>query len=229
MCKTFIPPTARSINCLRVGNEVSRVVCPSLNRKLCFWKKCFVRKRKTDEIVYMTFKWSESLYFSRVFCVGGWVLPLLSVSTPFSLFSRLLLFMKCLWFWNSAWQVRPFCSSRCCADYNRVIQLCATCHTDISKSSISFSSPVGSDKTFKDFCSQGCFKKYEDLLSTDVEIIRVEPGKTKKMGKCNVCQKVSVQGSGCDGCWYLYFGVIRGYIILKFYFRKFYVSRLSNV
>ena len=75
------------------------------------------------------------------------------------------------------------------------MRLCTFCQRDLSTASDSFSAPVGSEGSFKDFCSQPCMKKYEDLLSTDVEIIRVEPGKPRGVNKCSVCQKVRVH------CW----------------------------
>lgn len=96
---------------------------------------------------------------------------------------------------NFTLQVRPFCSSRCYADYKLRMRLCTFCQRDLSTASDSFSAPVGSEGSFKDFCSQPCMKKYEDLLSTDVEIIRVEPGKPRGVNKCSVCQKVRVH------CW----------------------------
>lgn len=73
------------------------------------------------------------------------------------------------------------------------MRLCAFCQKDLSSASDSFSAPVGSDGAFKDFCSQGCMKKYEDLLNSDVEIIRVEQGKARPSNKCSVCQKVSYE------------------------------------
>jgi hypothetical protein len=71
------------------------------------------------------------------------------------------------------------------------MRLCTFCQKDLSTTSDSFSAPVGSDSSFKDFCTQVCMKKYEDALSTDVEILRVEPGKSSETNACSVCQKVS--------------------------------------
>lgn len=87
--------------------------------------------------------------------------------------------------------MRPFCSNRCYADYKLRMRLCAFCQKDLATATDSFSAPVGSEGSFKDFCSQPCMKKYEDLLNTDVEIIRVEGGKPRGINKCSVCQKVS--------------------------------------
>ncbi|XP_070190114.1 zinc finger MYM-type protein 2-like [Littorina saxatilis] len=89
-------------------------------------------------------------------------------------------------------EVRPFCSNRCYADYKLRMRLCAFCQKDLATATDSFSAPVGSEGSFKDFCSQPCMKKYEDLLNTDVEIIRVEGGKPRGINKCSVCQKNEV-------------------------------------
>lgn len=87
-------------------------------------------------------------------------------------------------------QVRPFCSNRCYSDYKQRMRLCSFCQKDLA-SADSFSAPVGSEGAFRDFCSQACMKKYEDSLSNDVEIIRVEQGKPQPTSKCSVCQKVN--------------------------------------
>ncbi|KAL8613655.1 hypothetical protein ACOMHN_029747 [Nucella lapillus] len=90
-------------------------------------------------------------------------------------------------------QMRPFCSNRCYADFKLRLRLCTQCQKDASSASDAFfSAPVGSDGSFKDFCSQVCMKKFEELLNTDVEIIRVEAGKPRSVNKCSVCQKKEI-------------------------------------
>lgn len=88
-------------------------------------------------------------------------------------------------------EVRPFCSSRCFNDYKQRMRLCAFCQKDLQGAKDSFSAPVGSEGAFRDFCTQACMKKYEDLLQSDVEIIRVEKGKAQQ-NTCSVCQKMEL-------------------------------------
>ncbi|KAK7493034.1 hypothetical protein BaRGS_00015764 [Batillaria attramentaria] len=88
-------------------------------------------------------------------------------------------------------EVRPFCSSRCYNDYKQRMRLCSFCQKDLGSAKDSFSAPVGSEGAFRDFCTQACMKKFEDLLSNDVEIIRVEQSKTQR-NKCSVCQKTEL-------------------------------------
>ncbi|XP_076444640.1 uncharacterized protein LOC143282766 isoform X2 [Babylonia areolata] len=90
-------------------------------------------------------------------------------------------------------QMKPFCSNRCHVDYKLRLRLCTQCQKDAASAPDSFfSAPVGSDGTFKDFCSQACMKKFEEVLNIDVEILRVEPGKPITVNKCSVCHKKEI-------------------------------------
>ena len=69
-------------------------------------------------------------------------------------------------------EVKQFCTNLCYIEFKKRQKVCECCQKDISKSSDAFVAPVGKEGLFKDFCSQACLQKYEDLTNSDVEIVR---------------------------------------------------------
>ena len=88
-------------------------------------------------------------------------------------------------------KVRPFCTSACFTKYKLRVRLCSFCQKELHHDSETFSSLIGSDLSFKDFCSRLCINRYEEMFSSDVEILRFDPGKRQASINCSVCHNVS--------------------------------------
>ena len=96
--------------------------------------------------------------------------------------------------WRVGTEVKQFCSSPCYSEFVKRLKLCAFCNKDLANMRDSFMAPVGTQGTFKDFCSQICLAKYEERNSKDIQIVGVERGqKTSTAPKgnftCAVCGK----------------------------------------
>ncbi|ESO84117.1 hypothetical protein LOTGIDRAFT_155441, partial [Lottia gigantea] len=89
--------------------------------------------------------------------------------------------------------IRTLCTQKCLTEFRNMIRLCTYCNKDLSNCPDSFSAPVGTQKTFQEFCSQGCMTKYEkDMTAPDVEITTITPGTQSKLSPCAVCSKNAV-------------------------------------
>ncbi|XP_055613716.1 zinc finger MYM-type protein 3 [Uranotaenia lowii] len=74
--------------------------------------------------------------------------------------------------------VRQFCRSSCLDQYKKNLKVCSYCQRDITVGDLGFLAPVGDKGLFKDFCTQACLKKYEEVL---------DPSKRQVMHTCAVC------------------------------------------
>ncbi|KAL3881355.1 hypothetical protein ACJMK2_027804, partial [Sinanodonta woodiana] len=95
--------------------------------------------------------------------------------------------------WRVGNDVKQFCSSPCYSEFVKRLKLCAFCNKDLSSSPDSFMAPVGTQGTFKDFCSQVCLKKFEEKNNKEVELVGMERGhRGAPQGNftCAVCSKV---------------------------------------
>uniref|UniRef100_A0A8D8GY63 Zinc finger MYM-type protein 3 n=1 Tax=Culex pipiens TaxID=7175 RepID=A0A8D8GY63_CULPI len=79
--------------------------------------------------------------------------------------------------------VRQFCRSSCLDQYKKNLKVCSYCQRDITVGELGFLAPVGDKGLFKDFCTQTCLKKYEEVL---------DPSKRQVPHICAVCNHEKV-------------------------------------
>ncbi|XP_053693713.1 zinc finger MYM-type protein 3 [Sabethes cyaneus] len=79
--------------------------------------------------------------------------------------------------------VRQFCRSSCLDQYKKNLKVCSYCQRDITIGELGFLAPVGDKGLFKDFCTQICLKKYEEVL---------DPSKKQVPHVCAVCNHEKV-------------------------------------
>lgn len=74
------------------------------------------------------------------------------------------------------YEIRQFCRAACLDQFKKGLKVCSYCQQDITKNNVGFLAPV--NEQFKDFCSQICLKKYEEIFN---------PRRKSVMGLCSVC------------------------------------------
>ncbi|XP_029725121.2 zinc finger MYM-type protein 4 [Aedes albopictus] len=79
--------------------------------------------------------------------------------------------------------IRQFCRSSCLDQYKKNLKVCSYCQRDITVGELGFLAPVGDKGLFKDFCTQVCLKKYEEVL---------DPNKRQVPHICAVCNHEKV-------------------------------------
>lgn len=77
------------------------------------------------------------------------------------------------------YEIRQFCRAMCLDEFKKGLKLCSFCQKDISKDAEGFLASVGGQ--FKDFCSQHCMKRYDEMCN---------PKKRLMTGICSVCNNV---------------------------------------
>lgn len=77
------------------------------------------------------------------------------------------------------YEIRQFCRALCLDEYKKGLKVCSFCQKDISKDPEGFLASVCGQ--FKDFCSQNCMKRYDDMCN---------PKKKAIAGICSVCNNV---------------------------------------
>lgn len=77
------------------------------------------------------------------------------------------------------YEIRQFCQSSCLDEFKKGLKVCSYCQKDISKGPDGFLASIGGQ--FKDFCSQNCMKKYDDMCN---------PKKKANQGTCSVCNNL---------------------------------------
>lgn len=77
------------------------------------------------------------------------------------------------------YEIRQFCKAACLDIYKKGLKVCSFCQKDISKEADGFLASVCGQ--FKDFCSQMCMRRYDDLCN---------PKKKISAGICSVCNNV---------------------------------------
>lgn len=77
------------------------------------------------------------------------------------------------------YEIRQFCRSACLDEFKKGLKVCSYCQKDISKDSNGFLASIAGQ--FKDFCTQNCMKKYDEMCNTKKKI---------SAGICSVCNNV---------------------------------------
>ncbi|CAG4955084.1 unnamed protein product [Parnassius apollo] len=64
--------------------------------------------------------------------------------------------------------IRQFCNSGCLEEFKKGLKICCYCQRDISVGHEGFLAPVGDKGQFKDFCSQICVDKFDQMSKNPV-------------------------------------------------------------
>ncbi|XP_059051733.1 zinc finger MYM-type protein 4 isoform X2 [Achroia grisella] len=77
------------------------------------------------------------------------------------------------------YDIRQFCNSGCLEEFKKGLKICCYCQRDISAGHQGFLAPVGDKGQFKDFCSQNCMEKFDQMnKNTAAQLV---------WAKCAVC------------------------------------------
>lgn len=77
------------------------------------------------------------------------------------------------------YDIRQFCNSGCLEEFKKGLKICCYCQRDISVGHEGFLAPVGDKGQFKDFCSQSCMEKFDQMSKN--------PTPQPIWAKCAVC------------------------------------------
>ncbi|GLG96216.1 Uncharacterized protein GBIM_03033 [Gryllus bimaculatus] len=82
------------------------------------------------------------------------------------------------------YDVKQFCCSGCLEEFKKGLKVCSYCQKDISGGSEGFLAPVGDKGQFKDFCTQSCMEKYDQMSNNHAPPVIVQ--------ECAVCNNEKV-------------------------------------
>ncbi|KAI8437733.1 hypothetical protein MSG28_011967 [Choristoneura fumiferana] len=77
------------------------------------------------------------------------------------------------------YDIRQFCNSGCLEEFKKGLKICCYCQRDISVGHQGFLAPVGDKGQFKDFCTQQCMEKFDQMSKS--------PMPQPVWAKCAVC------------------------------------------
>lgn len=77
------------------------------------------------------------------------------------------------------YDIRQFCNSGCLEEFKKGLKICCYCQRDISAGHQGFLAPVGDKGQFKDFCTQQCMEKFDQMSKN--------PLPQPVWAKCAVC------------------------------------------
>ncbi|KAE8751487.1 hypothetical protein FOCC_FOCC001733 [Frankliniella occidentalis] len=86
------------------------------------------------------------------------------------------------------YDMKQFCDARCLEEFKKGLKVCSYCQKDISADTEGFLAPVGDKGQFKDFCSQECMEKYDQMSHNTVA-----PEITYECAVCNNSKPVKVE------------------------------------
>ncbi|XP_045779210.1 zinc finger MYM-type protein 3 isoform X2 [Maniola jurtina] len=66
------------------------------------------------------------------------------------------------------YDIRQFCNSGCLEEFKKGLKICCYCQKDISSGNEGFLAPVGDKGQFKDFCSQNCMEKFDQMSKNPI-------------------------------------------------------------
>ncbi|XP_077301201.1 zinc finger protein without children isoform X2 [Arctopsyche grandis] len=79
------------------------------------------------------------------------------------------------------YDIRQFCCSACLDEFKKGLKICCYCQKDISVGFDGFLAPVGDQGQFKDFCSQFCVEKFDEMSKNPIPL--------PVWAQCGVCSK----------------------------------------
>lgn len=131
-------------------------------REQTFLRRCFQCCEQILQITNKTLYW-QSMDFCNEQCLGyyqnmnGATCATCQTAVPVASMGK-----YCVRF---GFNVQQFCRSECLDQYKRNLKCCTYCQNDITSADDSLVAPVGEKMQYKDFCSQQCKKKYEDVIT----------------------------------------------------------------
>ncbi|EAT44309.1 AAEL004320-PA [Aedes aegypti] len=150
-----------------------------LDREASFMRRC-AQCFQLLQLTEKTLQW-ETLDFCNEKCLGVYQN---SVGSNCAMCSNAVsvtsLGKYCVRF---GFDIRQFCRSSCLDQYKKNLKVCSYCQRDITVGELGFLAPVGDKGLFKDFCTQVCLKKYEEVL---------DPSKRQVPHICAVCNHEKV-------------------------------------
>lgn len=66
------------------------------------------------------------------------------------------------------YDIRQFCNSSCLEEFKKGLKICCYCQKDLSAGHQGFLAPVGDKGQFKDFCSQNCMERFDQMSKNPV-------------------------------------------------------------
>ncbi|XP_021933067.1 zinc finger MYM-type protein 4 isoform X3 [Zootermopsis nevadensis] len=82
------------------------------------------------------------------------------------------------------YDIKQFCCSTCLEEFKKGLKVCSYCQKDISSGVEGFLAPVGDKGQFKDFCTQACMEKYDQMSNNQPPPV--------VMHQCAVCNNEKV-------------------------------------
>ncbi|PNF15626.1 hypothetical protein B7P43_G15971 [Cryptotermes secundus] len=82
------------------------------------------------------------------------------------------------------YDIKQFCCSTCLEEFKKGLKVCSYCQKDISSGVEGFLAPVGDKGQFKDFCTQACMEKYDQMSNNQPPPVIVH--------QCAVCNNEKV-------------------------------------
>ncbi|PSN44626.1 hypothetical protein C0J52_10012 [Blattella germanica] len=86
------------------------------------------------------------------------------------------------------YDIKQFCCSSCLEEFKKGLKVCSYCQKDISSGAEGFLAPVGDKGQFKDFCTQACMEKYDQMSNN-----QPAPVVTHQCAVCNNEKIVKVE------------------------------------
>ncbi|XP_062555274.1 zinc finger MYM-type protein 4 [Armigeres subalbatus] len=151
-----------------------------LDREASFMRRCAQCFQLISQLTEKTLQW-ETMDFCNEKCLGVYQN---SVGSNCAMCNNSVsvtsLGKYCVRF---GFDIRQFCRSSCLDQYKKNLKACSYCQRDITVGELGFLAPVGDKGLFKDFCTQVCLKKYEEVL---------DPSKRQVPHVCAVCNHEKV-------------------------------------
>ncbi|GFG29920.1 hypothetical protein Cfor_09938 [Coptotermes formosanus] len=82
------------------------------------------------------------------------------------------------------YDIKQFCCSTCLEEFKKGLKVCSYCQKDISSGTEGFLAPVGDKGQFKDFCTQACMEKYDQMSNNQPPPVA--------MHQCAVCNNEKI-------------------------------------
>ncbi|XP_047988358.1 zinc finger MYM-type protein 3 isoform X2 [Leguminivora glycinivorella] len=145
-------------------------------RERTFIRKCFQCNLQLDLENDKTLTW-ETMDFCNEVCLGRYQNKIgARCANCKNTVTHTSLGKYCVRF---GYDIRQFCNSGCLEEFKKGLKICCYCQRDISVGHQGFLAPVGDKGQFKDFCTQICMEKFDQMSKS--------PLPQPVWAKCAVC------------------------------------------
>ncbi|XP_061729396.1 zinc finger MYM-type protein 4 isoform X4 [Cydia pomonella] len=145
-------------------------------RERTFIRKCFQCNLQLDLESDKTLTW-ETMDFCNEVCLGRYQNKIgARCANCKNTVTHTSLGKYCVRF---GYDIRQFCNSGCLEEFKKGLKICCYCQRDISVGHQGFLAPVGDKGQFKDFCTQICMEKFDQMSKS--------PLPQPVWAKCAVC------------------------------------------